>query len=503
MLSKRKTFAAIIALLSIISISSIIALYFNYKKSNLFNSAQTVFMYIAAILIVAIVVFNILSFWYFSKPLSIISKALKGDLSGINLLKIKYGEFTQLSDIIEQSHIHKKELVEAHQKAEESDRLKSAFLSNISHEVRTPLNGIVGFAQILRDSSMSKMEMDQCISLINDSSNNLLNIMNNIIEISKIESNQIEYNETAFSLNALFAELNETFQNRIILLGRNISIHFKSLPSDFECNIRSDKQKIRQILYNLIDNAVKFTENGSIWVKFRIVDEVIQFSVKDTGIGIPQGKESNLFKRFRQLDDATNRRYSGLGLGLCISKSYLDLVQGKIWFESREMLGTCFYFTIPYKPVKEFVKPESTSNYFNLRGISVMLIEDDLITASLYSTYLKNSGIQLIHFTHPVYALKYLNKNDIDVVVMDFILPQISGLDLIKSLRENRSSLPIIVQTAYLNEIEKKLCFDNGCDEFITKPVSKVTLFSAILSALNKRFDIQKNKPFSEEIKID
>lgn len=257
-----------------------------------------------------------------------------------------------ISNKTSELQITNEQLKRAIQKVQESDRLKSAFLANMSHEIRTPLNGIIGFTELLRDEELDNETRKDYIELINTSGELLLNLINDIIDISKIEAGQVNIENSNVSLNKMMNSL-LSFYTKARINKNNLDIRFIN-PSDKEnIKIRADELKLQQILNNLLSNALKFTEKGVIEFGYVIKheDKKIEFFVSDTGIGIPEEKVKYIFQRFRQADGSTTRKYGGTGLGLAISKALVELMEGEIWIESSVGCGSTFYFTIPYRPV--------------------------------------------------------------------------------------------------------------------------------------------------------
>ncbi len=240
-----------------------------------------------------------------------------------------------------------KELVAAKEKAEESDRLKTAFLHNVSHEIRTPMNAIIGFSSLLNNKDLSESERAQYIDVIFQSGGQLLSIINDIVDIANVESGQVKVNLSEFDINSALRSLNEQFS--IIGKANNVAMIFNSGLPDDDCVVVTDSTKLVQILSNLINNAVKFTKNGNVSFGYTIKDQLIEFFVKDTGIGIPPEFHYKIFDRFYQVDNAISRQYSGTGLGLSICKGYVELLGGTIDVESEPGKGTMFVFTVPFK----------------------------------------------------------------------------------------------------------------------------------------------------------
>lgn len=237
------------------------------------------------------------------------------------------------------------ELIKAKEHAEESDRLKSSFLANMSHEVRTPLNAIIGFSELLLDPDFETDQKQEFGQLIINNGNDLLSIISNIMDISKIESGEVHFRKAALSVNKLMNSIQKEYSIKTVQKG--IKLRFDSSYPDEEIMIQSDGERIRQILIYLVDNAIKFTENGYIELGIKKTGTFVQFHIKDTGIGIPIEFHEQIFERFRQIETAFTRKYGGNGLGLTISKNLIELLGGKIWVESEQGKGSTFYFTLP------------------------------------------------------------------------------------------------------------------------------------------------------------
>ena len=241
-------------------------------------------------------------------------------------------------------------LEKAREKAEEDDRLKSAFLRNISHEIRTPLNAIVGFSTLLCETENSPGKRQEFIDIIYRSSDHLLEILNDIVEISNIETNTVKFRKEVINLNSTLSKVYDRF--RIIATEKNISLSFVAAHNDSEVNIFTDSYKLSQILTNLIGNAMKFTKEGEIEFGYLVKENKIEFYVSDTGIGVPPEHHERIFNRFYQAESNFTRSYEGTGLGLSISKAYIELLGGEIWFTSQPGKGSVFYFTLPYERVR-------------------------------------------------------------------------------------------------------------------------------------------------------
>ncbi len=279
------------------------------------------------------------------KPMRIVSEIIENEDTGkIPLLNKAADEFREVGRLYRKHILQKKELIKAKEKAEESDRLKSAFLANMSHEIRTPMNSIMGFADLLKESDLSVDQRDKYISLIEEAGERMLDIISDLIAISRVESGQEEVKISLFNLNELLDYNYILFRKSAIHKGIELRVDKKEDTS--MVNFNSDRDKVYTILTNLLSNALKYTDKGSVTFGYEMEDDYVRFHVKDTGIGIPADKIDKIFNRFVQVDQSFTKSYEGNGLGLPISKAYTEMLGGKIWVESEPGKGSCFYFTI-------------------------------------------------------------------------------------------------------------------------------------------------------------
>lgn len=382
---------------------------------------------------------------------------------------------------------HKKngelELIKAKEKAEESDRLKSAFLANMSHEIRTPMNGILGFSGLLKDPSLSTEEQQNYIQIIEESGNRLLGIINDIIDISKIESNQVlpiiietNINEQLQFLFSFFKA--ETDKKKIQLISE-----ISETKDPFF--IETDREKVYAVLTNLIKNAIKFTETGRIEFGYKTKDFFIEFFVKDTGIGIPKEKQSAIFERFIQADSSDKRAFQGAGLGLAISKAYVEMLGGKIWLESEINKGTTFYFSIPLvraMKANNIEKNEKNSPLKPIKKWNILIAEDDTASSLLLDKDIAPFSHKITRVSNGKSAVEALKKDTtIDLVLMDLKMPEINGLEATRMIRTFNPSVLIIAQTAFGFEEDKIKALEAGCNDYISKPINKSELEKMIL----------------------
>ncbi|HOT13925.1 MAG TPA: PAS domain S-box protein [Bacteroidales bacterium] len=424
-------------------------------------------------------------FWYESEGKKIFVET--NMRPSVSLYQKKEGFIIVVSDITNQIDAENK-LRQAKEKAEESDRLKSAFLANMSHEIRTPMNGIIGFSTLLAKPDLTQDKRDNYLNIVQNSANQLLSIINDILDISKIEAGQMQIDHSHLKLNDLLDSLHLQFIKEKKDKGKeHVGLFLKKGLLDEASHIISDKIRIGQILSNLLGNAIKFTEKGSIEFGYTINNNKwIEFYIRDTGIGIPAEKGKLIFERFRQIDETTARTYGGTGLGLSISKGIVDLMKGKIWFEYEIGVGTVFYFTVPYNPLKnvqqtETVKLVSADENHSLEGYEVLVVEDVPENFYLLREILEEAGAHILYASDGKTGLSILkNTEKIDFILLDIRLPDISGYDLARQMRKEKPDVPIIAQTAYGLSGDREKALAAGCVDYISKPIVADELMKVI-----------------------
>jgi signal transduction histidine kinase/CheY-like chemotaxis protein len=372
------------------------------------------------------------------------------------------------------------------EKTEELNRLKAAFLTNMSHKIRTPLNSIIGFADLLAKSENTPEERQEYSQLIVSQSNYLLQLINNILQISKLDTDTVPLYKETVSLNKLLDELNITCLNKLESSKKNIGLIYRKHPDETEFKITTDVSKFRQIFVNLLDNSIKFTDSGEINFGYHSHDKnLLTCFVSDTGVGINPKDRKDLFDIFKQADKKSKRNYGDTGLGLAICKGNAQLLGGNIWVGSEPDKGTTFYFTVKYtipEPGSTTIaNPAHKSKHWNTHEI--LLVEDDACTIQYLTKILEQAGLKL-NVAHNGKETEELYKklSEIDLILLDMSLPDINGLDLVKQIKSIRRDIPIIVQTAVTVEDEGKQFFDAGCDGYITKPYKRDEILSAINS---------------------
>ena len=379
------------------------------------------------------------------------------------------------------------ELSDALEKVKELERIKSAFMANISHEVRTPLNGILGLLDYILNNNVPKDEKTYLNTQIRSLGERLLRLVDDILELSKIETNQLDIKISECNVNTILSELNNTFQNSLALKNRNVTFRVvKSLP-DNETTILTDAVRLKKIIFNLIENAFKFTHTGSIEVGYSVEKEkTLKIYVKDTGVGIPKNIQKRVFERFyRHISDESHVYYEGVGIGLTIAMGYALALAGRIKVDSSPGNGSTFYILLPYNVINTTNKaiPENWSNK------CILVVEDDLISYQYIEALLKITSAKLIHVKNAEDAIEVcsINKN-IDLIILDIQLPFMNGIDAARKLRKIGISVPIIAQSANAISSENKLCLEAGCDAFITKPIDPDELLSIIRNKLNANY---------------
>ena len=365
----------------------------------------------------------------------------------------------------------------AKEKAEESDRLKSAFLASMSHEIRTPLNAIVGFSNIIAEESEDLKFKDLSDTIYNQN-DLLLQLVNDLLDFSKVEAGILYIENKTFSMNELINKLFLMFKSKC---PANVELIVKkSIDSIY---ISSDELRINQILSNLISNAIKFTHKGNITFGYEIIDKSeIKCFVSDTGIGIPLDKQNQIFERFNKLDKFTQ----GTGLGLAIVKNIVELMNGEIWLESEPEKGSCFYFKLP-SLIENQEKPETKNTkiinkiVINKSEICILIAEDNESNFSLLETLLGSYNINILHVKNGKDAVDLCKINsDIDLVLMDIKMPILDGYDATMQIKQIKPNLPIIAQTAHALPEDKSKAKDSGCDDYISKPIIKEQLISLL-----------------------
>jgi len=410
---------------------------------------------------------------------SVIVRDSKGDI---------LGSLTISRDITKLKQVHE-ELIKANIDAEASNRLKSSFLANISHEIRTPLNSVVGFSNLLLSDDITKETRAEYIEHINHNSEKLLQIIGDIIDLSRLESAQIEITYEETSLSSIVNEIIEDARQVIRRNEKSIILNVKNNFADNGDLIFTDRIWLKRVLNHLMDNAVKFTLDGSIEFSYMRENENIVFKIKDTGIGINKENLGRIFEQFRQEVDGHHRPFEGLGIGLTLAKEVVERMGGKIVVQSEKGIGSEFSFSIPYRPAGStrtkvtVLSKEQAIKPIDWSSKKCLLVDDNKDVLIYLNRILLDTGVTIITARSGFEALDLVKSNpDIDVVLLDMQMPEMNGIEATREIRKIRKNLPIIAQTAFIFEDDKDIILEAGCDACLIKPIRKDHLLTVMSS---------------------
>jgi PAS domain S-box-containing protein len=389
-----------------------------------------------------------------------------------------------VKNITERKEAEKK-LLEAKYKAEESDRLKTAFLSNMSHEIRTPMNAIVGFSDLLSDEGLSPEERRDFIAQINQGADDLMRLIDDIIDIAKIEAGQVNVHISECFIRDLFKELHLMFIQNIKRSSKDkVKMNLKWDWPVSELAIYTDPFRLKQILVNLLGNAVKFTEEGDITLGIEEHSEGIRFYVKDSGIGIREEKQKVIFERFTQGHETKTKLYGGTGLGLAISKNLTEILGGEIGVESKSGEGATFWFILPRNEVPLKYEAALRAPSYDVKswdGKKLLIVEDDHSNYYFLVEALRDTGVEILWSKDGEQTLEvFRNTPDLDLVLMDINIPYINGYECTRIIKQERPDLPVVAQTAYAMSGEREFSREAGCDGYLSKPIKVKELLDAL-----------------------
>lgn len=394
------------------------------------------------------------------------------------------GSLTISHDITRIKQVHE-ELIQAKVEAETSNKLKASFLANISHEIRTPLNSVIGFANLLLTDNLSMESKEEFVEHINHNSEKLLQIIGDIIDLSRLESSQIEITYEETSLSEIINEVIEETRQSIRRNEKPIILTVKNQFEDSGDLIFTDKIWLKRVLNHLMDNAVKFTLEGSVELSYMKEEGNILFRIKDTGIGIKKENIRRIFEEFNQEINGHHRLFEGLGVGLTLAKEVIERMGGKISVQSEKGIGSEFSFTIPYRPAGSrkvrSIKADLFTAHANWSSKKCLLVDDNKDVLIYLNKILLDTGVSILTARSGREAIDLIQSTpDIDIVLLDMQMPEMDGIEATKEIRKIRKDIPIIAQTAFIFEDDKDIILQAGCDACLIKPIRKEHLLSVL-----------------------
>lgn len=419
------------------------------------------------------------------------------ELASISPIRNSFGMITHYVKIAENiTYLKKieKDLKKAKQDAEVANKYKNHFLANMSHEIRTPINSIIGFSELLKNESLSVQKRNKYSEIIEENSQALLRLIDDIIDVAKIEANELKIRKEACSITEVFSELELTYNNFLRRKQKpNLELIFHKPDEPHHDVIFTDAYRLKQILNNLFINALKYSEIGHIEIGYNLTNEgKIRFYVSDTGSGIPANRLKNIFKRFNYSDENGPNEAPGTGLGLSICKDLAILLGGDITVKSIEGEGSVFYLTLPYDKIKiPSVRPvekkvvQQQSRY-NFSSYTIMIAEDVPYNFEYLNSILQRTGANILWAKDGIDVLKMYNSSKIDLILMDIQLPEISGYEATVQIRQNNKELPIIAQTAYAMAEDRQKCIESGCNDVLVKPIRMDEVLNTVARYLLK-----------------
>ncbi len=382
----------------------------------------------------------------------------------------------ELEDLVQQ---RTEALITEKEKAKESALLKTAFLNNISHEFRTPMNGILGFSSMLIEPDTTDAERQEYTEIIKESCNQLLNIVNDTVEISEVHSNQVVITKSNTNIvniiEEVIKELTLSYKLKDLVISTKLTIN------DEQQNILTDKNKVKRVFWHLISNAIKFTPQGTVSIYGEVIDNTrFQFKIEDTGIGISKEMQRKIFEPFRQVETTSTRNYGGNGVGLSLAKAYIELLGGTIRLKSSPGEGTTFIFTLPAQWVETPVIQTTKTGSKSLEDKTVLIAEDNELNYLLIQSFLAPLKLKLIRARNGKEAVDIFNTTKIDLILMDLKMPVMDGYEAVQNIKKTNPNIIIIAQSAFILDMDIKKIKNSGFDDFIAKPIKKSELIRKI-----------------------
>jgi CheY-like chemotaxis protein len=379
----------------------------------------------------------------------------------------------------------KRVYIQEYFKARESDRLKSSFLANMSHEIRTPLNAIVGFSNLLAEDDLEQEERQDYVSIINSSNQSLLRLIKDILDVSLIETDQLKLVESACNLKQMMLDLEKTYQLKLNEPDyKALKIELQPILKDVV--VSTDCERLRQVMVNLLDNAVKYSEKGTIDFGYEMMEDTIRFYVRDTGIGIEERHLAHLFDRFYKVEDKQEKLYRGTGIGLYLCKRIVELLDGKIYVKSKVGEGSEFYFLIHPKIIQKDEEEDTNASKQDepvggLQRLKVLIVEDHLTNRQYLDAVLKSDRFELMHASNGKEGVAlYRDNPETQLVLMDIKMPEMDGYQALAEIRKINPKVPVFALTAHAMASDKDKCLQAGFNAYFSKPIDKKMLLQKI-----------------------